>query len=395
MTLFPPISPIHLADDPSHPNGFPIQAPLFKAMFQSAKRANTTPETPKPKSAVKPPETAFTTLDITRLLGKINRKGVTYAELRSYPRGRLTPLQSNIIDYLIQHKRFFDQLARLDKNSATLSPDDIRLAAQLSGDALSLSDSDVAYLREHPVQSASQKDKTSADKALQLEQALRQVVAQYLQAHPPANGTNNPTVSLSQLQGFQPTAGQLASPAQTHALDFIKSPLAERLLQTLGHTNNLNNNQAIMSLVSVAMSPALLQQGRTMMLAPLASQDPLDTVAPISADKKPRLSKDNPFSDVKVETLEQLDISASQLAAIIHRINPTGDAVSLEALRAYHPANKQEETLLQCIAQHNVFKALAGLDHHDDVLNLEDIKIAVSHHMVVLWDAHLSLHLIP
>jgi hypothetical protein len=394
MTLFPPITPIHFTpDDPAHLAGFPIHTPLFKAAFQSAKVSNAISVSASTTQAPAKPDTAFTTLDITRLLGKINRKGVTYEQLRAYPRSRLTPLQRQIIDYLTRNRNFFHQLARLDKNTDTLSAEDIRLAAQLSGDALSLSDSDVAYLRDHPVQSAPQQDKAGADKAQQLAQSLKRVVALYLEMHPPV--TANPTVSLSQLQGFKPTAKQLSNPDEANALHFIQSPVSEKLLSNLGHTQNLNNNQAIMALVSVAMSPAILQQGRMLMVPSAFQQEPLDIVPAISQDTKPRLSKDNPFLDVKVETLEQLDISASQLAAIIQRIDPKGGQVSLAALRAYQPANVQEQALLQCIAQHNVFKALAGMDHHDEVLNLDDIKIAVSHHMVVLWDAHLSLHLIP
>jgi hypothetical protein len=132
------IDPLQLPPQPSK-----AITSLFQAAFQIAKQTSSLPIDPNILSF------QYNTRDIISLLCKINPKGVvTFEELRSYPKYNLNPIQSEILEFLTKDIRFFNRFARLAQPTDKLSADDIRIAAQLAGDALMLTDEDLAYLSE-------------------------------------------------------------------------------------------------------------------------------------------------------------------------------------------------------------------------------------------------------
>src|SRR5690606_24277292 len=75
----------------------------------------------------------------------------TFDQLIALPLSKLTPQEKEFVQYMRRNPQIFHRIASLDGKSASMSPEDVKMAAQLAGDALVLSDEDLLYLKAAPL----------------------------------------------------------------------------------------------------------------------------------------------------------------------------------------------------------------------------------------------------
>lgn len=345
------------------------------------------------------------TSQIIRLIKRYSLNAITFDKLNAIPLSGLSFEEKDFVLFLRRNEHIFRLISRLDNDPDSLSVQDIKLAAQLAGDTLTLSTADLKYLKDTSAQTRTG-DQTalsgmdgdnplirSADDhptTRELETLLQKLTN--IQAGG-ATG-QSAAISYATLMAIRPEQAQLTS-QERKGLEFLKSPAVSGMLEHLTEDGNgLVTPDIIRILASLLWNP--LVYGTTPIVfhkTPVTRvQAHVEAVEPAHGVDAITNEDLNPHTP-KAQT-PHFRLMAHDITTICHRINPNG-AVTLAQLRAYTPATPEEAKALNLLRQNRIFDRLANLDHHSETLSDEDIRLAVSKDALVLSDPSIVLVILP
>jgi hypothetical protein len=354
-----------------------------------------------PTRAVATGRLVFSTARIIALLYKINRNGVTYDELKSFPAWRLTEAERKIWRFLVQDKTLFQKFARLDQRPDTLSAQDIRLAGQLAGNALELSDEDLVYLRTAPELPAPLAASTRPLAPANVQYSLTPDALWRLLAKLPLPG--QPPLTISGLSRYQLPEDSVLNVQERQQLAWLQSPTVQRLLQRVGPPNGVLTLEALRVVVSLMWHPGIMAQVPLIFVkppvsaaepSPVAEVEGLTAIADEHFYRRPRQPRLLARRLGNGQADRQLQFSAAAMMRLLYHLDPDGVA-TLGEIQRYRPESPEEAAVLFGLQQHPIFQALARLDGEPESLSLTDIKIAMNGPTLVLKDAHVSLVILP
>lgn len=387
MTI-PPIDPFHPEPYSALPNpALAEQSRLLKAAAElSRNQARGVNPFVKTRNGHHDIHFELNTAQIYRLIRRYSMGSLTFEQLNTIPLSQLSQEEKNFILFLKRNKAVFQRIAALDHKPDSLSVDDVKIAAQLAGNALVLSEDDLKYLKQLPEPKLDAKPSVGTPSTLQTNANVS--TASILKL---LNKINPDGVDESTLVNA-PESNPHLTKADLEALKFLKQPTVSHLLDRLvPHGAKLTPDHVAM-MMSLLFAPAMYGTAPILFIKPPAE---IDEDVPVITD--PEAVEPVHTYHVPIQTNiyhSHIRLSAHELMALCHAISPNGH-VTLQQLRAYKPRTDKEEKMLQTLKNAGIFQALAHLDHDDDDLSDDDIRIALSDGSLVLSDPHITLVILP
>ncbi|WP_373531681.1 hypothetical protein [Vampirovibrio sp.] len=399
-----PMSPIDRPDNSINPFE---KSRLFKAAASALEKNTAKPEVNanRVNNANEKPTTApvasdaglngiegrlnISTRAILNLIQRFRLRSMTFDQLKSLPLSQLSQEEKTFVLFMRRNPQVFERISSGDGEPASLSQKDVKLAAQLAGDSLRLSNEDLRYLRQTPLPapSASSPFALSAPtrfgqlQTQDLLNALKQLVG------PEGNG-----ISFEALMRLSAVNSGLRG-RELEALRFLQTNTVSKVLQKIGASNEgIITPEALRVLTSLLWNPSIYGSAPIVFFKSGPSHPDgesihgVDTVDEVDDHKNEQIRPTRRKPSLRVE--------AHRMLEILYNISDAGEA-TLEQLRQYEPRNAEEEKTLHLLRQHNVFEALACLDDNPDSLSDEDIKIALAEHALVLSDPFMVLVILP
>jgi hypothetical protein len=326
------------------------------------------------------PSIFFNVSQINSLLNRYGAKEWTYEEILAFPMAPLNPAEREFIIFLQKNPQTFKQLASLDHHPESLSMKDIKIAAQLSGDALTLSTEDFKYLNELPKPMPSRLPHPAEPEhhvhAEDIMTFLSKLTLEELtfdalhHMHPPAKMTNQ----------------------EAEIWHLLQSRSVQKILYNLSQSNNgALTAEMFRTLLSLIWNPVVLGTAPIVFLKSPEFEDEdvpdVEAVPEVEPDEHPQESP----SRLRVK----MKWRASHLKKLLHRISPETDHVTLEQLRRYQPQSEEEKPIVRLLKQNSVFELLASQDHHPEDLSFLDIELALIERTLILSDPYITLVILP
>jgi len=337
------------------------------------------------------PHFEISTQQIIALISRFKLRSMTYEQLKNLPLSQLSKDERDFVAYLRKNPGIFEKIAKLDHKPG-ISVEDIKMASQLAGDSLVLTDDDLQYLQTAPLQSPHVQEEPDAFlenakhlKTQDLIDTLQQISPQSL--------------TFDQLMGLR--AEQLAlQEREMQALRFLQSPTVSKVLEKVAAPyDNRISPEVLRVLSSLLWNPAIY--GTTPIVffqtAPLAQEADIDPIVSIGGNGNRNIGRINKRTrGTKVEQPKQVvHLEAHHILDICHRISPRDGQITLAQLRQYIPQNDAEEKALNLLRQTHIFQALAGMEHEPDYLCDSDVKLALAEGALVLSDPFIVLVILP
>lgn len=334
---------------------------------------------------------AITTQQILNLIQRFRLRSMTYEQLISLPMSQLRPEERDFVNYMRRNPRIFQQISSLDKEPG-LSAQDVKLAAQLAGDALMLSDEDMRYLRQSPLpepatarqlQPANNLSPTGRLQTQDLLNALNRLTRQQDIASVPFETLMQMSALDSGLRG-----------RNLESLRFLQTPTVSKVLAKIVQPyDNMVTPEALRVLTSLLWNPSIYGAAPIVFFKNGPSHPDwdeeihdIDIVGEVDDHKHEQIRP--------TKRKPSLRIAAHTMLDILYNISDDAQA-TLEQIREYRPRNFEEEKTLNLLRQHNVFEALACLDEDPSSLSKDDVKIALAEHALVLSDPYMVLVILP
>lgn len=379
--MLEPISPSH-----SLRQVYPLFLPesrVYQASVQLARQAKPTSGEVTPTGGLLP----LSVSQINNLFLRFKLQTLTFQDLQAFPMSQLSPREKEFVRFLQLNPGIFKALAKLDHQPDTLSMQDIKIAAQLAGDALMLSAEDLAYLRQSTAVPAVKTSTPQTAPALpvfkpeDLNALLRQLDLQ-----------GKPLAALAQLE-----LSRLKLPsAEMQMLRFLQSAPAQKLLYniTLPY-GGLLLPDVMRILASLIWNPAILGAAPIVFLKSPGDGDDeeVEEVLPMASVDGVR-----PKGQRRVKggvSKRQVPLRAAGILRILRQLNPEDGHVTLAQLRGYEPRDAEEARLLNTLKQAKVFELLASQDEEAQTLSPDDVKLALSEDALVVYDPYLVLVVLP
>jgi hypothetical protein len=382
------------------------------------------------KAAENTPHFELSTSQLIKLVSRYRMDKLNFETLQSMPMADLKPEEREFVKFLRNNRDIFDRIARLDKDPETLSADDIKIAAQFAGDSLTLSSEDLAYLREvtdrrTEAGQEAQRNRRELDTAqtenLRLDnstaqrqvenrrlppttQQLEVLLRRLSEVARPVDNTatfNQPVVQPQRLLTFTellhvPTEG-LTENEQAHLAFLRSSPVSSILQQIVASNQNVITVDVIRILSSLLFNPAI-QGGMPIVFFKNSPRDPkslFDSESEEMLEASPSVEEHmSSMLRINRNGKPEYHLQAADILAICHRISDDG-TVSLANLRKYKPRNRKEAQTMRLLGQSSIFHRLSSLDHHEETLSDEDIRLAVAEKALVFSDAAMVLVVLP
>lgn len=393
-----PMSPIDRPDNSINPFE---RSKLFRATASAAEKAAAKPEnTPAatPKANVTSASTLpglregdrlnISTRDILNLIQRYRLRSMTFDQLVALNLSQLTPEEKTFVLFMRRNPQVFERISRQDREPGSLSQKDVKLAAQLAGDALRLSDEDLRYLQRTPL------PPPLASRPLLPNGPTpsgRLQTQDLLNALSKLAGKENAGLRYESLMRLSAVDSGLRG-RELEALRFLQTTTVSKVLQKIVMPHDgMITPEALRVLTSLLWNPSIYGSAPIVFFKsgpshPDSEIHEVDTVDPVDDHKNEQIRPTKRKPSLRLE--------AHRMLAILHNISDDGEA-TLEQLRQYQPRNEEEEKTLHLLRQHNVFEALACLDDHPESLSDEDIKIALAEHALVLSDPFMVLVILP
>lgn len=342
-------------------------------------------------------EFEISTSQMTRLIKRYSLSALTFEALNAIPLSQLSFEEKQFVQYLRRNKNIFERISRLDNDPSSLSVQDIKIAAQLAGDALVLSQHDLEYLRELPLSQQSEQASSSATQKTNATQPTRQPEKpqpQELEALIRKLNEQERSFSYEQLMALNAEQANL-NRRERELLNFLKSPTVSKVMEYVAESNqNQVNIDTIRILISLLWNPSIYG---TMPIVFYKAPPPHhydEDVEPVeSIDEVEPAENEDEGESPKVQK-PHLRLVAHDITAICHKLSPNGH-VTLKQIREYQPENFEEAKALNLLRRNSVFHALANLDHQPDTLSDEDITLAMAEGALVLSDPAMILVILP
>lgn len=334
---------------------------------------------------------AITTQQILNLIQRFRLRSMTYEQLLALPMSQLRPEERDFVAYMRRNPRIFNQISNLDKEPG-LSAKDVKLAAQLAGDALTLSDEDMRYLRQSPLPAPANTRALPQDSNL--------APAGRLQTQDLLNALSRLTVKQDAASIPYETLMRMSAldsglrGRNLEALRFLQTATVSKVLAKIVQPyDHMITPEALRVLTSLLWNPSIYGAAPIVFFKNGPSHPDwdeeihdIDTVDAVDDHKHEQIRP--------TRRKPSLRLSAHIMLDILYNINDDAQA-TLEQIRQYQPRNFEEEKTLNLLRQHNVFEALACLDEDPRSLSKEDIKIALAEHALVLSDPYMVLVILP
>jgi len=338
---------------------------------------------------------SITTQQIISLIMRFRLRSMTYAQLKNLPLSQLNQAERDFVSYLRRNPGMFERIASLDKQPG-ISVEDVKMASTLAGDSLVLSDEDLQYMKNLPVERPNPLSQVQPDAFLANAQGLKtqDLINTLYRLNPQG-------LTFDQLMALRAEELNLEE-RERQSLRFLQSPTISKVLDRLVTPyDNMISPEVLRVLTSLIWNPAIY--GSTPIVffqtAPLAHEadvDPVAEINPITGRGK-GVNRINQRARTlsKVERPKQVvHLQAQAIMDICHRLSPEGH-VTLNQLRHYVPQTEAEEKALNLLRQAHIFKALAGLDEEPDYLDDTDIQLALAEGALVLSDPFIVLVILP
>jgi hypothetical protein len=383
-----PVPPIDAFEHP--PNPFIIEPSKLLKAATSLSRPETTRE--KQEAKVKGPidnsqHFVISTRQIIALIARFKMRSFTYDELRKFPLSLLNPEEKDFINYLRRNRHVFDRIAKLDQDPDSISVDDIKIAARLAGDALVLSDEDLEYLKEAPIQKPAPLEEDEEEGAKRSKKLQTQDLIDTVQKL-------NPKMRFEELMALDIEQARLRGRAR-RSMEFLQSPTVSKVLEKVVQPyNGILTPEALRVLTSLLWNPAIYGAAPVVFfrMAPMAHETDIEPLAGMATVDSVDDHKHNVRSRRRKPTFH---LEAHHIMNICHKLSPGDGRVSLKQLRKYKPQNLDEEKALNLLRQTNIFQALANLDHDPESLSDDDIQLALAEGNIVLSDPYMILVIQP
>ena len=372
-----------MSDDlqPASPLLLP-QSPLYLAALkrQEAKRAAAQKNEEKPSLFFDPSR-------IHRLLNRFNARLWTLDNLQHFPLSKLDPEERKFVWFLQRNPHLFIRLAGLDRHPETLSPEDIKIAARLTGDALVLSSKDLAYLETLPATRPDQASHAalsppSADGMIALLQKL----------------SPQETLRFEDLDRMRPRFpfSPPLSPEERDLWRLLQSRSVRRILYNLSQTTQGQlTPEVIRILVSLLWNPSVMGAAPIVFFKSPAPEE--HALAPVAAatglDAESDMDSHRRASSMLVRA--KATLHADALKQLLHRVSPFTDHATLAQLRQYRPQTPDEAHILNLIGQSGIYHLLSAQDGDASDLGMADIELALLEKTLVLSDPYLTLVMLP
>jgi hypothetical protein len=367
----------------------------------------------------------LSTSQLIKLVNRYHMDKFNFKTLQSMPLADLSPQERNFIMFLRRNRPIFDRIAKLDNDPDTLSVTDLKLAAQLAGDSMVLSSEDLKYLNRNSLtkvdegsgrselrgkvdnttsgQAAQRLTENSAPptahdmEALLLRLAqLRANASQTTQTPFSSNsvGTTQPRLRYADLMNFSLRG---LTEMEKSLLAYMQSPAVAHMLQKIADSQEgfitVETIQVLMSLIS---NPMLLGS-IPIVFFKRTQKDPKSLLESKQEEELGDAENASGLLSTPSPTIQnkrEYHIQAEDILSICHQIKEDGQ-VSLSELRKYQPKNKREAKLMKLLGKSSIFHRLSSLDHHDETLSDEDIRLAVASKALVLSDSSMVLVVLP
>lgn len=358
------------------------QSPLYQAAVKLAAKKALELEKEKAKKA--DPPLFFNVAQINALLNRFGAKRWTFEQIRNFPMALLNPNERQFIRYLQRHPQIFRQLASLDRHPETLSLQDIKIAAQLAGDALVLSSEDLQFLKELPESVTSAPRSANAEP---LPHPDADEIFHFLQKVAP-NG-----LRFSEVQNLPLPPDH--TPREAQIRELLQARSVQKVLYNLTlSTQGLVTLDVLRILLSLIWNPAILGTAPIVfMKSPELERDDEEDVP--NVDGVPEVETEEQGTSGRLRLRAKIQWHADQLKKLLHRISPDTDHVTLMQFRDYQPANEEEREMVSLLRQTSVFRALAGQDRDFKDLSVEDIELALIERTLILSDPYITLVILP
>ena len=369
------VDPIHPFDPHLDPALRLQQSRLFRTTM-ALTAAAAPQEAAKPTSAF-----SLSSHEITSLFRRLKQRGITYETLSNFPLSTLSQAQRDFIRYLRRNPQMFDRLSGLDRKPG-ISIEDLKIASQLAGNQLTLTEEDLAFL-ETPVRrtsSSASKNEPVRYTAQELSGVLNKLQPQGLR--------------FEDLKSLQPAPGQLTE-HEADILHFLQSRQVQKILYNLSLPHGgLLRPEVLRILTSMLWNPNIYGAMPVVFLkGPTLDPDEEIPAAPVG-----KVERVNPEGKNRIHAYDgrmQIELHAQEMIALLNKLSPGDGHVSLSQLRHYTPENQEEARAINTLKQAKVFRALAAWDHDAETLSAEDIKMAMHEGAMMLYDAHLMLVIVP
>ncbi len=368
---------------------FSIQNELLHPLFQDSKlyHAATKMIAPisSPENGTEKASFSLTTNQIEDLLSRYSVTELTFKELQNFPLDRLEPNEKAFITFLQNNHYLFQVLSGLDQHPETLSAEDLKIAAQLAGDVHTLSSEDMKYLKDKPLPDTKH---PGIKMIMPTELHVPEVVTALKKLSPePMSFEIFRHLDLEKTDLLQ---------SERALLNFMQSHASQKVLYNLSHPyQGLLTDDVIRIFISLMGNPTILGAAPIVfMKSPSWNEEDYEDV-PSDDSLLAEPVENNGRGPNYFKLRQRIELHASQMKALLHKINPFSDSVTLAQLRKYTPQNEQETELLNLLRQSHVFQALAAKDHDPHDLSLEDIQLAFNEHVMVLTDPYITLVILP
>lgn len=402
-----PMSPIDRPDNSINPFE---KSRLFKAAASALEKATVKPEVgatrpEKPNNAPATPQTTqvsresdlnhvegqlnISTRAILNLIQRFRLRSMTMDQLKALPMSQLSQEEKSFVLFMRRNPQVFERISSVDGEPASLSQKDVKLAAQLAGDSLRLSNDDLRYLQKTPLPAPSTNSPFSLSAPTRFGQLQTQDL---LNALNQLMGPKETNISFEALMRLSAVNSGLRG-RELEALRFLQTNTVSKVLEKIVASNNgLLTPEALRVLTSLLWNPSIYGSAPIVFFKSGPSHPDgesihsVDVVDVVDDHKNEQIRPTRRKPSLRVE--------AHRMLEILYNISDAGEA-TLEQLRQYKPRNDEEEKTLHLLRQHNVFEALACLDDNPDSLSDEDIKIALAEHALVLSDPFMVLVILP
>lgn len=391
-----PMTPID-----GHENPFE-KSRLFKAAsaMRKPEQAPVQTQPAPPRQAVKSVSTwpgqvdhelTISTRDLLTLIQRYRLRSMTFQQLMALNLSQLTPEEKSFVLYMRRNPQIFERISGMDRDGSSLSEQDVKMAAQLAGDALTLSTEDLRYLRRTPLPSPprTRPDALNRTGGPQASQLQTQDLINTLNKLTPDGERGIPFETLIAMPAV--TSGLRGRDLE--GLRFLQTTTVSKVLQkVVAPYNDIVSPEVLRVLTSLLWNPSIygsapvvfFQSGPTH--ADVEGVHQIDVVDPVDDHKHEQIRPTRQKPSFRLE--------AHHMHDILHNISDDGQA-TLEQLRQYQPQNLEEEKAINLLRQHNVFEALASLDHVPESLSDDDIRLALAEHAIVLSDPYMVLVILP
>ncbi len=335
---------------------------------------------------------SISTHQILNLMQRYRIRNFTFQELQRIPLSQLNPAEKDFVNYLRRNPGVFNQLSSLDNDPSSLSEQDIKIAAQLAGDALVLSDVDLRYLRQSPLPSpASARPTASAQQQTPQGRLQTQDLLNTLNKLIPEGKAGIPYGELVSMAAIQ--SGLKGR--ELESLRFMQTTTVSKVLQKVAQPyDGLITPDVLRVLTSLLWNPSIYGAAPIVFFKSGPSHADYDEESVHGVDEVEEVDDNKHDSIRPTRQRPSWRLEAHHLHEILHNISEDGHA-TLQQIRRYEPRNGEEEKAINLLRQSQVFELLANLDHHPESLSDEDIRLALAEGAFVLSDPYMVLVILP